>query len=195
MTPDFPADARRRLVIAMLRDTLAVAASVPAVGALTVITPDSDVAAVAVECGADVSPEPEQPASAAQRLNAALASTAAELSGRGVENIAALQADLPAVRAGELAAALAAAPAQRRSLVTDHRGVGTSALIARGVQLLPQFGHHSADHHLRSGAHALSGHWPGLRLDVDTAEDLARAAHLGLGPATRALLAEIGWRP
>ena len=33
---------------------------------------------------------------------------------------------------------------------------------------------------------ALTGDWPSLRRDVDTRADLAAAAALGLGPATRA---------
>ncbi|MGW4498871.1 hypothetical protein ACWENR_09660, partial [Micromonospora sp. NPDC004336] len=38
-----------------------------------------------------------------------------------------------------------------------------------------------------SGALALAGVWPSLRRDVDTADDLAAAARLGLGPTTAAL--------
>jgi 2-phospho-L-lactate guanylyltransferase len=39
----------------------------------------------------------------------------------------------------------------------------------------------------------LHGDWPGLRHDVDTADDLAAVRALGTGPDTAALLAELGW--
>lgn len=77
----------------------------------------------------------------------------------------------------------------------DHAGTGTAALLVRDPQapLDPRFGAGSARRHVAAGAVALAGAWPGLRLDVDTAEDLAAAAALGTGPATRAALLDIGW--
>ncbi|PWU44589.1 2-phospho-L-lactate guanylyltransferase, partial [Micromonospora globispora] len=39
-----------------------------------------------------------------------------------------------------------------------------------------------------SGALPLTGDWPTLRRDVDTADDLATATRLGLGPRTAALV-------
>jgi 2-phospho-L-lactate/phosphoenolpyruvate guanylyltransferase len=35
----------------------------------------------------------------------------------------------------------------------------------------------------------LSGHWPGLRCDIDTPEDLAVARELGVGSATTLAIA------
>ncbi|HYN95924.1 MAG TPA: 2-phospho-L-lactate guanylyltransferase, partial [Pilimelia sp.] len=43
--------------------------------------------------------------------------------------------------------------------------------------------------HRASGASELSGGWPSLRRDVDTAADLWAARALGLGPATATYLA------
>jgi 2-phospho-L-lactate guanylyltransferase len=51
----------------------------------------------------------------------------------------------------------------------------------------PQFGIGSAARHDTLGARLEAG--PGLRCDVDTAEDLDAAESLGLGPATAAVLA------
>ena len=71
-----------------------------------------------------------------------------------------------------------------RSFVGDRHGTGTSALIAFGVALDPQFGPDSAQRHRHSGAIELTGAWPGLRCDIDTPDDLLVARRLGVGPAT-----------
>ena len=62
-------------------------------------------------------------------------------------------------------------------------------LAAPGVELDPHFGRDSARAHAGSGASALAGDWPRLRRDVDTSQDLVRATELGIGPHTRAVLA------
>jgi 2-phospho-L-lactate/phosphoenolpyruvate guanylyltransferase len=97
----------------------------------------------------------------------------------------ALTADLPALRPEELAAALAAAPGGERAFLADHHGIGTTLLWApAGVPLRPLFGGESARAHAESGARPLTGDWPSLRLDVDTAADLRAAAEIGLGERT-----------
>ena len=90
---------------------------------------------------------------------------------------------------------LVASPVGCRAVVIDHHGAGTSALVLRdpNQQLRPRFGAESARRHLDSGAVALGGDWPGLRLDADTASDLTDAVDLGIGAHTRAVLADIGW--
>ena len=105
--------------------------------------------------------------------------------------MALLSADLPALRPAELTAALAAAAAHARSFVPDAAGGGTTLLAAApGVPADPRYGAGSAAAHRASGAVPLTGDWPSLRRDVDTAADLLAAAALGLGPATRAWTAE-----
>ncbi|MDM4762944.1 2-phospho-L-lactate guanylyltransferase [Galbitalea sp. SE-J8] len=86
--------------------------------------------------------------------------------GRG---IAVLLGDLPALRPGELAAALAAAREHDRAFVPDASGTGTSLITAAdGVAHAAAFGAGSA------AAHAAAGYSPlevdpgsGLRRDVD----------------------------
>ncbi|NKY45360.1 2-phospho-L-lactate guanylyltransferase [Nocardia cerradoensis] len=214
-----PAGERSRLVLAMLSDTVA-ATLAAGLGSVTVVTPDQRVATVVRELGAAVHPDPSTAASAdtarsrpdSDGLNTALASAAAAVRERhGAVDLLALQADLPAVHADELRAMLAAAPVTGRSVIVDHTGRGTAALLVRAAghthaadslapaamadvaALLPRFGADSARRHRESGAVELGGHWPGLRLDVDTAEDLDRALSLGVGTATAALLRDIGW--
>src|SRR5690606_41683877 len=102
-----------------------------------------------------------------------------------VVRLLALRADGPALRANDPAGMLAAAPVHARSVVVDHAGTGTAALLARaGVALEPAFGPGSARRHIAGGAVALDGDWPGLCLDVDTAADLVRAIGLGTGAET-----------
>jgi 2-phospho-L-lactate guanylyltransferase len=68
--------------------------------------------------------------------------------------------------------------------VVDSAGTGTTLLAAApGIALAPEYGLSSRATHLRSGAVELPGA-PGLRLDVDTPDDLAEALRLGVGEAT-----------
>lgn len=102
--------------------------------------------------------------------------------------IGALQADLPALRPDELAAALAAADG-RRAFTADRHGSGTTLLLsAPGQRLDPHFGPGSARAHALSGALPLSAPLPSLRTDVDTPGDLEHARLLGLGERTRTVL-------
>jgi 2-phospho-L-lactate guanylyltransferase len=63
---------------------------------------------------------------------------------------------------------------------------------ARGTDLAARFGIRSAAAHRESGAHELDGAWPSLRRDVDTGADLAEAAALGVGAATRTIMDRLG---
>ncbi len=192
---------RERLVLAMFRDTLAATRDVPQIASVTVVTPDASVSETAVDCGAAVYPEPPLDSAdkqSTEQLNDALRAAGAHLRAtKGAVDIVVLQADLPALLPAELAEAIEAAPIGRRSIVVDHRGIGTCALLLRDptAALDPLFGKSSAQRHTAAGALALPGRWPGLRLDVDTVEDLALAQQLGLGPATAKLVTEIGWDP
>jgi 2-phospho-L-lactate guanylyltransferase len=111
--------------------------------------------------------------------------------------VAALTADLPALRPADLTDALRAAEVTApraggrcRGFVTDADGSGTTLLTAPPeVPLDPRFGRGSAARHLASSARLLDGDWPSLRRDVDTGADLAEAARLGLGPHTAVLWA------
>lgn len=117
-------------------------------------------------------------------LNRALREAAAAVPDRYA--VAAMLADLPCLRAADLAGALA--EAERiggRCFVADADGRGTSLLVAApGVPLDPLFGRDSARRHRDSGATALTGALATLRRDVDTADDLRAAEELGLGPRT-----------
>lgn len=179
-----PGVPHEELALALAADTLRAVLACPAVAEARVVTDDARVAAVARAAGARVLPdEPDAGLNAAFR-HGATAGPAGWVAG--------LTADLPALRPAELAAALLAAQADPdgvRRFVPDAPGDGTVLLAAPpGVALDPRFGVGSAAAHAASGALPLTGDWPSLRRDVDTAADLAAAARLGLGPGTAALL-------
>ncbi|GDY32606.1 2-phospho-L-lactate guanylyltransferase [Gandjariella thermophila] len=178
--------AHAALVTGLALDTVAAARSASRVRRVLVVTSDPELAATLRAEGVDVIPD-----TPAAGLNAALRHGAEVLGQRGdgrAGTVGALQADLPALRPAELDAAVDAA-AGRRAFCPDRHGTGTTLLLAaRGEPLRPSFGPGSAAAHAASGAVMLDGAWPSLRCDVDTAEDLAVAAELGLGPRSTALL-------
>ncbi|TDD45446.1 2-phospho-L-lactate guanylyltransferase [Kribbella antibiotica] len=172
---------RPELARAFAVDTTAAALASGLVRAVLVVTDDPVVAADVTAIGAVVVPDvPGADLNAALRHGAARA--AERFPGHGV---AALSADLPALRPAELTAVLAACTAAR-SFVIDEPGTGTTMLAAApGVALDPRFGVGSALAHQASGAIPidLTG-IDSVRRDVDTAADLAHAVQLGVGPAT-----------
>ena len=181
------------LALALARDTVAAALACPLVAEVVVVTSDPAATDALGALGARTvaDPEltgPELGAPGVSGLNAAVTHGAATVdAGRPV---AALTADLPALRPAELAAALdtAAGAGVDRWFVPDAAGTGTVLLAAAvGTALRPGFGAGSAVRHQRSGAVRHGGDWPTLRRDVDTAADLADAARLGLGRHTAAL--------
>jgi 2-phospho-L-lactate guanylyltransferase len=185
------------LVLAMAMDTVAAALASPVVGRVVVVTGDVMAGESARELGAEVIADVPDAG-----LNPALAYAAATVRPRGgsVPGVAALAADLPALRAEDLTAALrageSAASSHRtpiRAFVTDAAGTGTVLLAASpDAGLEPCFGADSAATHAASGAVPLTGPWRTLRRDVDTAADLADALRLGVGPRTARLTGRRG---
>lgn len=181
--------AHTRLALALAMDTVAAARAAHRVDAVVVISSDPAVAMELGALGAEVVPDPSRGLNGALRRGARVVRE--RLPGSVV---GALQADLPALRPAEVDAALAAALAlfddgARHAFCSDEPGDGTTLLVAApGVALDPHFGRGSAAAHVGRGAVPLTGHWPGLRRDVDTSDDLGRAADLGVGLRTAAVL-------
>jgi 2-phospho-L-lactate/phosphoenolpyruvate guanylyltransferase len=181
---------RAELALAMAADTVAAAAAAPAVATVIVITDDPAVSGELAALGALILPD--EPAAG---LNPALAFGAeyaeAKWPGRGRAGLA---GDLPALRPGELGLALAAAARHPQAFVPDAEGTGTTLYAAApGTPFRPRFGAASRARHAAAGAVELE--IPGLaslRRDVDTVDDLRRAASIGLGPRTTAVLAAAG---
>jgi len=204
-----PGVAHDDLVLAMTMDTICAALACPVVGRVVVVTDDAIATRAVKALGADVIADVPDAG-----LNPALAYAATVARPKGatasLPGVAALAADLPALRTHELTEALRRAEdvawpppgssppagggsstaAPVRAYVSDSTGTGTVLLAAPpGARLEPCFGPGSAAAHGASGAVALTGDWPSLRHDVDTAADLAAAVVLGVGPHTAAVVA------
>ncbi len=173
---------RRDLVSALAADTLTAVLQSSLVGAVLAVTDDHELAAGLRRLGAHVVPD-----GTVDDLNGSLVQAAAEASRRWPElRLAALCADLPALRDEELSAALSAAAPDRLSFVADAEGEGTTMLAAPDREhFTPRFGAHSRRGHLAAGAEEIALlDIPGLRRDVDTPNDLAAAIDLGVGART-----------
>lgn len=120
-------------------------------------------------------------------LNAAFESGENALRATGCDLIVACMADLPALNADAVRAALAACTGTGRWFVRDAVGTGTTLLAARGTPLAPAFGPGSAQRHAGSGAREVVAD-DRLRLDADNADDLTRAIALGVSPPVTALV-------
>jgi 2-phospho-L-lactate/phosphoenolpyruvate guanylyltransferase len=168
-----PRAERADLVLEMARSTVAAALACLPVSRVLIVTADPFVRRAL--SGVEFVDDPGGGLNAALRHAAALAPPSL--------GVAALTADIPALRPSELSAALTAS--RVRSFVPDLPGTGTVLLAApAGVPLDPRFGAGSAAAHEASGAVRLRGDWPTLRRDVDTADDLAAAYALGWAPRT-----------
>ena len=185
-----PQPLRRRLAWTMALDTLA--ALVEAVGTVCVVSDQPALQDRLARAGlASVQVVPEgRPAG----MNEALRLGAGHLRRQGLARVMAVVGDLPALRPASVRTVVDGAAAYERAYVADATGVGTTMLLAAdGVDLGPRFQGRSAAAHHHAGAVALTDERlgasvPHARRDVDTEVDLADAAGLGLGPATRALL-------
>jgi 2-phospho-L-lactate/phosphoenolpyruvate guanylyltransferase len=178
--PETGEEEHARLVLAIRADTMAAARSARNVARLLVVVdrPGAEHSATGDELLVQSVPG----------LNAALREAAEHAVARWPgDGLAAMVGDLPALRPEELADALDHAAHVPRGYVADAQGTGTTLLTARGVPLEPAFGEGSAARHGASATPLPAG--PGLRHDVDTAGDLARALTLGVGPATLAATA------
>jgi len=180
---------RAELALALASDTVTAVVGSDAVARVIVIT-DDQVAAVALAAlGALM--VPDEPRAG---LNAALGHGAAYAAARWPrDGIAALSADLPALRPEQIGRALRAAAAWPTAFVADAEGDGTTLYTATpGAAFRPAFGLASRARHAAGGAvELILDGIPGLRRDVDTPSDLCGAAALGLGPHSAPLAAEL----
>ena len=180
---------RAELALALASDTVTAVLASDAVARVIVITDDQDAAVALAALGALVVPdEPRAGLNPALRHGARYA--AARWPGDGM---AALSADLPALRPEQIGQALRAAAAWPTAFVADAAGDGTTLYAASaGVAFRPAFGLASRARHAAGGAVELGlDGIGGLRRDVDTPSDLRGAVALGLGPHSAPLAAEL----
>jgi 2-phospho-L-lactate guanylyltransferase len=106
--------------------------------------------------------------------------------------VAALMSDLASIRPRDVTAALERAAQHPLGMLTDKDGTGTTMLSALSPrELVPRFGLGSARRHREAGHVELDlARGDRMRLDIDTADDLATARDLGLGPRATAVLGQ-----
>ena len=180
---------RPGLALAFAQDTVAAALACAVVGDVAVVTDDGLAGRELAALGARI--VPDEPGGG---LNPALAHAAAVVRASRPESaVAALNADLPALRPLELARVLDAAAEFPRAFLPDAAAIGTTLLTAReGRELRPAFGRDSRARHRASGAAELALEAvDSVRQDVDTGEDLRAALALGVGPRTAAAAARL----
>ncbi|MFF3848368.1 2-phospho-L-lactate guanylyltransferase [Streptomyces sp. NPDC002328] len=180
---------RPGLALAFAQDTVAAALACPAVRDVAVVTDDALAGRELAALGARV--VADEPGTG---LNGALAHGAAAVRAVRPESaLAALNADLPALRPAELARVLGAAGEFPRAFLPDAAAIGTTLLaVIAGRELLPAFGPDSRVRHRSSGAaELLLDAVDSVRQDVDTGEDLRAALALGVGPRTAAATARL----
>jgi len=184
---DLAGSRRPAVARAFAVDTVAAALACPAVAEVVVVTDDAQTTGDVTALGAVVVADaPDAGLNAALRHGAEVARER-----HPSAPLAALSADLPALRPDELAAALRAASAHRAAFVADVAGIGTTLYaVAAGVPFRPRFGGRSRATHRAAGAVELDlADVPSVRRDVDDAVDLWDALRLGVGPRTQALAA------
>jgi 2-phospho-L-lactate guanylyltransferase len=159
-----------RLAEAMLRDVLDALGRVPALDRVVVVTPDSDVAAVARDAGAEalVRDDPG--------LNAAIDAGAAALCREPSDGILVVLGDVAGVRAEEIERLLGALDGPGVALAPSRDG-GSSALLRIPHDVIPAcFGPQSAARHResaeRAGVRFCDLALPSLAIDIDRPEDL-----------------------
>jgi 2-phospho-L-lactate guanylyltransferase len=200
---------RLELALALASDTVSAVVACPEVARVLVVTSDPVAGPRLSSLGALIIPEARpgargrdsrqsprpSPDGSQHLLNAALLRGAAVAARRWPgTGLAALTADLPALRPAELADALrAASDAAGPVFVPDAAGVGTTMYaVATAGQFRPMYGGASRARHAAGGATELVlGGIAGLRQDVDTPDDLRAAVALGVGPRTAGVAAEL----
>ncbi|AVH56287.1 MULTISPECIES: 2-phospho-L-lactate guanylyltransferase [Streptomyces] len=180
---------RPGLALAFAQDTVAAAQASAAVRDVAVVTNDPLAGRQLAALGARI--VTDEPGGG---LNAALAHGAAVVRSWCPDGaVAALNADLPALRPLELTRVLDAAAEFPRAFLSDAAAMGTTLLAAApGRELLPAFGTDSRARHRASGAVELRlDSVDSVRQDVDTGDDLRAALALGVGPRTAAAAARL----
>jgi 2-phospho-L-lactate guanylyltransferase len=174
LSPHLSASARRRLVLTMLEDVLAVLVASRGVDRVLVVSPDARVGELAADRGAMVLHEDRL-----EGLNAAVRKGLAHALARGAARALVLPADVPLATADEIGRVLDRGAGHRVRLVSSADGEGTNALLlAPPDAIAPGFGKGSFARHL---ARAEAGgcltrvlRLPGIARDIDRPSDLAR---------------------
>jgi 2-phospho-L-lactate guanylyltransferase len=183
---------RRQLALAMLEDVLSALRAVPRLDLVAVVSPDSDVLALAEALGAQPIREPPS----VRGINQALSHGLIQIRPRRIDALLVLLADVPAVRPTEIEAVLDALPTGRGAVLCPSAARGTSALALRPADVIPfRFGQHSFLAHRREaaarGVPARVLRIASLAADIDAPEDLLDLMSRPAETATHRLLGQL----
>jgi 2-phospho-L-lactate guanylyltransferase len=177
------------LASAFAMDTATACLSAASVERVMVVTDDASFASTLSTLGCSSIPD-----GVSGDLNASLVLAAKEAERRWPHLVpVAICADLPCLTSSQLEVALSQRPEWPR-FVADASGSGTTLYTAPHAEFAPRFGTRSAAAHEGAGAWPVEGALPGLRHDVDDADDLEAAVRLGLGRHTREAVATLQTR-
>lgn len=181
------APVRRELQVAMLTDVLGACAGASELAGVLVVTSDPEAAALARRLAdACIVPDHEPP----RGMNAAVVRGLEAVTAQGAHGALVLTADLPLVRATDIAHVLAQDYDEPSvTLVPSLDGTGTNAMLLRPPGALrPRLGPDSLARHtsqaLDRGLVARRLPIKGLALDIDTPRDLAALIATGGACAT-----------
>jgi 2-phospho-L-lactate guanylyltransferase len=179
-------DLRRRLTIAMFRDTLNSVLATPTIEGIVVVYGHQRDAEMLEAPGFVTLVE-----KTSSGINSAI--TAGGTLARQLSptcRLAVLPGDLPLLRSDELTVALADAAHHARAFVADADGTGTTLLTALAPhELTPRYGSQSRFAHAATGAVELADRaLISLRRDIDNIQTLVGANRSALGPHTVRLL-------
>ncbi|MFK8251359.1 2-phospho-L-lactate guanylyltransferase [Ancylobacter terrae] len=174
LAPALPPAARADLARAMLEDVLAALAGTPGLAGILVVSREPEAWSLARAVGAQAIAEP-----AGSDLNATVAAGIGHLARLGAAGMLVVPGDIPAATPAEFASLLAAHGEGRAVTLVAARDGGTNALLAAPPDLLPvAYGPASFERHLlharAAGIEPRVRELPGIGLDLDTPDDLAR---------------------
>lgn len=161
---------RQQIAWCLAATTIRTALAARSVGDVYVVTSDQRIATDAEVAGACIVPE-----GAPLGMNrAATLGRRHAIDASPDSAIAIIVADLPDLEPDDLDQVIAEFRERRRPMfVADHHGVGTTFLIAEShIQMGIAFGRGSAQRHQRLGYEPARRALRGLRVDLDTPEDL-----------------------
>lgn len=178
-----PPDQRLALALAFAVDTVSALCSSPLVAGVLVVTSDPAVVRGLRPLGVRVVPDEGAGLGPAVRDGIRVATA-----WRPGTDVVVVPADLPCLRADDVARVLTQAPADRCAFVPDRSTTGTTLVVCRsGHSPATSYGPGSAARHRALGLHPLVDAPVRARHDVDTLDDVHEALLLGTGPATSAL--------
>jgi 2-phospho-L-lactate/phosphoenolpyruvate guanylyltransferase len=184
-----PLEARRRLMLVMLHDVLAALKQVETLGPIVIVSPDPHVARIAEREGLLLLREARSTGH-----SAAVAAGLAFAKSHGATRALTLPADVPLVTADEISSVIDS-EVRGLTIVPSRDGDGSNAIVFEPLDALTlSFGVGSFARHTAQAAERGIGcrtpSFPGIGLDIDSAEDLAELMRRTHGLARYAFLTE-----